>query len=764
MSSSTPRLLRRLVRRLAGSVEDRSPVRSLRAQPPERLAAAVVAAVAGIVVFAIATVVFPYHSANHDEGVYLLQATMLLEGQLELHAGELADAFHHWFFIADEGRLYPKYNPVPAAMYAVSMALFDEPRVTLAAVAAGNTALVYWLGAMAFDRRVGVVAAVVFLCSPMTLFTSSVFLPYAPTTLLNLTFAVAYLRGVRDESVPSAAGAGVAIGLAFFSRPYTAVLFAAPFVCHACWTVWRALRESGVEPRSWLSADAARRNVATAAIGLAFVGLTLAYNARVTGSPLLFPYQAFAPLDGPGFGYREILDHSMVYTPEIALEANGHILWYFATRWFAGGLLGTLLVAAGLAIAIRRWRASPATNAVTDHERRAGVLLAGLFVTVPIGNVPFWGNRNVLATMSDPTDGLLAEFGPFYHFDLLAPLSIFAALALVTAWRRVRTGDGARTHDSSPIHDRIAILSPRVIRTGLAGALLLLVVGGGMVNAALVSAPLERNLEYTDRYEDAYEPLEESDLENALVFLPTPYGEWQGHPFQSLRNEPGFDGPVVYALDRSPGEDFAVVDAYPNRSYYRYAYRGEWTANPDGEIDATLERLAVRRGTSLAAETVVGVPDRVTRATVELGTDDGTSVSRDVTDPDGELAANWTLDTTAATLADAGNGSENRTESDLSVPLEDTDEVIVTVTLVQSQGATLTYRQEVAVRTTDSHVEVLWPPDRSVCPLRPRCGTEGTYVPGDPDARIDGVSFETRIAAVEGTRAEKRSRGPIRGQ
>ena len=47
----------------------------------ERPLAALIAVLAGVAVFLIATEVFPYHSSNHDEGVYLQQASMLLEGQ-----------------------------------------------------------------------------------------------------------------------------------------------------------------------------------------------------------------------------------------------------------------------------------------------------------------------------------------------------------------------------------------------------------------------------------------------------------------------------------------------------------------------------------------------------------------------------------------------------------------------------------------------------------------------------------------------------------
>jgi hypothetical protein len=42
--------------------------------------------------------------------------------------------------------------------------------------------------------------------------------------------------------------------------------------------------------------------------------------------------------------------------------------------------------------------------------------------------------------------------------------------------------------------------------------------------------------------------------------------------------------------------DFAVVDAYPNRTLHRYGYRGEWTPNPDDYVTPNLEPLAARSG------------------------------------------------------------------------------------------------------------------------------------------------------------------------
>ncbi|OYR54716.1 hypothetical protein DJ73_04255 [Halorubrum sp. Ea1] len=734
---------RRLARRLASGARVR-----LAEADRLTLAAALLTAATGAVTFLIAATLFRYHSVNHDEAVYLTQAALLLSGQLEIHAGALADAVQPWFFIEDGGRLYPKYNPVPAAMYAVSMALFGEPRVTLAAVAAGNAALVYLLGSTIFERRVGLAAAVCFVASPLALVTSSVFLPYAPTTFLNLLFAVAYLRSVRDRSLPLAGLAGVAIGLAFFARPYTAVLFAAPFILHALVRTVAAVRAvvatrevvavRDVGSPSLRLPGTVRRHGLTALFGTLFVGVTLAYNLRMTGSPLTFPYEAFAPMDGPGFGERRILGHSEEYTPELALRSNGYALWYLATRWVVAGPLGTLLALAGGGLAARGWlsgRGALGSGGDAQFERTAGVLVAGVAGSVVVGNLFFWGTNNLLATLSDPTDGLVAGFGPFYHFDLLVPLSLFAGVAVVAGGRGL-----------SRLRARLASrVTPGTARAVVAALAVIAVLGGALGAAAAAEAPLDRHASHAEKYETAYAPIETAEFDDDLVFVPTPYGEWLGHPFQALRNEPGLDGPVVYALDRDPVEDFAVIDAYPDREFHRYAYRGEWTPDPTRHVTPKLEPLDVREGSRVGAETTVGVPDRVQRAVVRLETARGDGDAEyGVRDPDGSLTVDWSLTPAGARLAGAPNAT---------APIDPAgDEVIVTVTLVDPAGSTFTYRQEATVRATDEGtVEAIWPPERSVCRLAVACGSEETYLPDDPDAHAEWVAFETDAEASEAT-------------
>ncbi|MFB6187467.1 MAG: hypothetical protein ABEI86_11450, partial [Halobacteriaceae archaeon] len=173
------------------------------------------------------------------------------------------------------------------------------------------------------------------------------------------------------------------------------VLFASPFIAHALWTLYQ----------DWFAA--VERQVITSALGLAGVGITFAYNALMTGSPWLFPYKAFAPLDGLGFGHREILGHEILYTTALALRVNQKVVGLFFTEWITGGVVGTILAVVGLIRTVR-----------SQFSPREGVL-AGLFVSIIFGNVYFWGNLNILGNINRIGDGLVSAFGPYYHFDLL---------------------------------------------------------------------------------------------------------------------------------------------------------------------------------------------------------------------------------------------------------------------------------------------------------------------------------------------------------
>ncbi|SDM51691.1 Dolichyl-phosphate-mannose-protein mannosyltransferase [Haloarchaeobius iranensis] len=692
-----------------------------------RVPSLLLAALAAAVVFVVATELFPYHSANHDEGVYLHQASLLLDGQLYAYPPDgLTEAFRPWFFVTDGESMYPKYAPVPSAIFALGLAL-GEPRLSLAAVAAGIVALTAALGTEAFDRRVGLLAGVLVLLTPTFLLTTSVFLPYAPATLLNLAFALAYVRAHRRHSRRYAVLAGVAVALAFFARPYTAVLFALPFVGHACWTLATAYRRRDGSTDEYLQHGVVARNLVVAALGLVGVLTTLGYNWLLTGDPLVFPYAAFAPLDGLGFGQRRILEHDLVYTPALAVRTNLVLLWESATRWTVGGWLGTAAFLGGAGAWLVRRLVAPDSSPTLDRPHCSddclALLLLAVVPAVCVGNLAFWGTYNVSSGPSELGDGLLSLFGPLYHFDLVVPLATFGAFGVVTAADRLRAAVTARR-------------SKTAARVVLAALLVVSLPAVGVAERDALDAPVTEHAETTEKYGTIYEPVLAQEFDDAVVFVPTPYGDWLAHPFQTLRNDAGYDGDVVYALDRGPTSDFAVLRATGDRTPYRFTYHGEWVPDATDRPIGKLERLELRSGEQLSGTTRVGVPRGASSAIVRLEGDGEVREFAVEGAVDGSLAANWTVGPDGLRLTD---DDVQALGGDRSVPLNGTTEFAVAVVLTYEGGATLTYRQEFDARRTDDGVQVVWPPASSVCRLVVDCGLEGTYLPDHPDEHFDGV-------------------------
>ncbi|MFW5905268.1 MAG: ArnT family glycosyltransferase [archaeon] len=654
-----------------------------------------IALVGAVVVWSISTQVFPYHSLNHDEGVYLQQAAMLLEGQLNLWP-PVEDVFRPWFFVEDGDRLYPKYSPVIAAMFALGELLAGY-RLALVGIAAANLALVVGVVREVFDPPTGVIAGAFVLTSPLFLVDSSVFLPYAPTTALNLLFAYGYFRADRTGERAWAAVAGVAVGLAFFARPYTAVLFAVPFVGHALWTLSRDWR--GAIDRSGI----------TASIGMIGVATTLAYNAATTGSAWVFPYQAFAPQDGPGFGHKELLAHEIQYTPELALEANRTVLSLFFGEWIAGGIAGAVLAGVGVVWASRQFR-SP----------RAAVI-AGLFVSVPVGNVFFWGNFNILGDVDRAGDGLVAVLGPYYHFDLLLPTAAFAAAGILWASRFLYRR----------LDDRF---DPRLARTAFVLVLLAGASVFGPITATDVNERIERNAAATDTYERAYEPFEDGPPENSVVLLPDPYGDWLNHPFQPLRNDPGYDGPVLYALDERP---FTVVDQFPDRRLYRYSYRGAWSPAAGSPEATQLERVRAVSGERVIYESTVGIPEGAVDVTARVATEDGSAyyVAPNVSD-----SLDVDLRMANGTVHVAGDFEAMDAES---LSIEGRETVRLTVFVDYGHGSAFSYQMELPVEASEDDVRALSPRIERCSDVR-TCGGEAAYI---PEASPDGVFVRDELTA-----------------
>ena len=219
----------------------------------------------------------------------------------------------------------------------------------------------------------------------------------------------------------------------------------------------------------------------------------------------------------------------------------------------------------------------------------------------------------------------------------------------------------------------------------------------------------------------------------------SPYGDWLNHPFQHLRNDPGFDGEVAYAIDDGPN-DFRVVSAYPNRTYYRYVYRGEWTPFLGESVEPVLHRVRSVRGSAVSLNATLGVPNRAQGVSARLSTANG-SAYYGVENASSNLSVDLRVADGTARLTGPGVAAVGE---NVSVPVGREDELVLQVFVSDTAGG-FSYRLELPVRQKNGSVAAL-SPYREVCFIPDNCNGAAAYVEGSVP---DDVRMETGLRANE---------------
>ncbi|MCL9797986.1 hypothetical protein MXD58_027510, partial [Frankia sp. AgKG'84/4] len=123
---------------------------------------------------------YRYGSGDADEAAYVLQAQMLLRGELTLDAATWEPFARPWLTGEHDGRLFTKYLPGWPALLAASQALFATMAVAPALVGAGWVAGTYRLARELFDDApTGVLAAALVALSPLVWLHTALPLAYA---------------------------------------------------------------------------------------------------------------------------------------------------------------------------------------------------------------------------------------------------------------------------------------------------------------------------------------------------------------------------------------------------------------------------------------------------------------------------------------------------------------------------------------------------------------------------------------------------------
>ncbi len=452
-----------------------------------------------------AVAAFAFERLPHleDEVAYLFQAKTLALGRLTVPSPEPEEAFWTPFVLDYQGQRFGKYSPGWPAILALGV-LGHVPWLVNPLLAALSLYLVYRLGQTLYDDATGLLAAALGLVSPLFLVLGGSFLSHLASLTWLLLFSLWFLWTARGRHWGYALGAGVALGLAFLTRPLTAIAYALPFVVYTLAQVLR--RQQSHWPHYLL----------VAVTGGVLAGLLPAYQWAVTGDPWLNPYVLWWPYDRLGFG------------PGIGAMPGGHSPYYAwinlkqdlsrtATDLLGWPGLSWLPLLLGLALRPRR--------------ARDWMLLAP-FACLVLAYLFYWiGSPSRL-------------WGPRYYFEGFGGLWVLSAVGLRKAWK------WAGVH------------RPR-LRPALAAALVLLTAGSLALN---LPGRMREAHGFYGITRSQLEPIEEAGLDNALVIVYAERWLEYGALLTSL--SPTLDDDVIYARGSGAKIDAGTIAAHPGRDVY----------------------------------------------------------------------------------------------------------------------------------------------------------------------------------------------------
>ncbi|MFL5620383.1 MAG: hypothetical protein ACJ79A_18560 [Gemmatimonadaceae bacterium] len=339
-----------------------------------------------------------------DEVAQLFQARIFATGRIAGTLDPTPELFSALHLVERDGRVFSQFPPGGPGVLAVGVLLGAAwIAVPLCGALAVWCFSAFTRGVEADRPGVSLLASLLFAFAPYMVFMSGSQMNHVPTllgvcaALLALERATVPDASLRRRSL-CALACGLALGFAATVRPVDAVAFALPI---AVWLVWRAVRDRrGLTP------------LVASGIGVTIpVACMLWFNARTTGAPLLFGYEA---LWGKG---HELGFHAapwgVAHTPARGLELVS--LYFLRLQTYLFETPVPSLVAAIVALLL-----------VPAFRRIDGVLLAGSAMLVAL-YFAYWHDGYYL--------------GPRFYICLLPALALWSA-RVFPEWR-ARWGRGA---------------------------------------------------------------------------------------------------------------------------------------------------------------------------------------------------------------------------------------------------------------------------------------------------------------------------------
>jgi Dolichyl-phosphate-mannose-protein mannosyltransferase len=438
---------------------------------------------------------------SDDEHAYAFMGQLFASGRI--YVPSLPPSLRPFLdnqFIVNDGKMYGIYFPGHPAALAIGERLHVMSWVPTMS-AALTVPLAFGVARRIFDLRTALLTLPLLLVSPYFLFPSATLLAHSTAAFLLLAFVYAVLR-LRET--PDAfrwwIAAGVALSWAVLTRPFSAPIFAVP---------WLVLLGGDLWPRR--SGRAMGGGILFCLIGAGALGLLLAYQYALSGSPFVSGYQTFSRMYNVnlvGITLEALPPLPSIHEFMFALARLNY--WLFG--WPASLLL------------------------ILFCRRNAGgrrLLASVLYVLLLYGAI---------------TAGSIQPVGPVHYSELAVPLVILSASGLE---RLIELGRGAIAWAGAA---RTAVTAP--LAATLCAIVTFYPVYGGSLRA---SADLTRA---------PYELLAERGIDRALVFvhsLPGLYVSPFSWAYYRRNNSPDLTDPILFVNYLGPEKNKEFMRLFPDR-------------------------------------------------------------------------------------------------------------------------------------------------------------------------------------------------------
>lgn len=463
-----------------------------------------------------------YGSMPHieDEHANVFQAKVFASGNLAVRAPSVQpNSFYIPFILNQNGWLFGKYPP-GYSLLLTPAAWIDQWWLINALAAAVIVLGVYLLGRDLFDANTGLLAAALGLLAPMFILLSGALVSHLVTMALLTIFTWSFARArrarrsdqagqtARAHPIGYAALAGVTLGLAFITRPWTTAAIGLAFAIQALIDLmqrWRSV---------W-------RVYGSMLIVFGLIALILpVYNVVLTGSPFTSTYELWWSMDRIGFG------------PGIGVTPGGHNLQTAIVNFrldfpIFGQMLSGWPDVIGVSLA---WLPLLAGLLLPPMSKRDWALM--LPSSLLIGaHFLYWARGS-------------SFYGPRYYAEampflwLLTARGLLKVCALPNAWPR------RLVYVALPLliaWNIVYVVEPRFL-TGCA--------------------------QYRSARR-AMNTIAQADVHHALIFVQAV--QWQDYAGLGWLNAPDLpDGDLIFAYDFGPAGNERLIAAFPDRAVYYF--------------------------------------------------------------------------------------------------------------------------------------------------------------------------------------------------